>query len=342
MRLPAARRGSMKLAVILSLVAVVVLALAAVLIFYPWDPGPSGRFSVKPITVAKEVSTVAAMPTGAGDAADDVQQAIANFLDRAKEIRQQRAASRADVKELTEQLDAIEKAGVSAGTILPFTCSRELLAAAGKGEFNYAEKYLKDAKLEWRDPERLLYAMEYVGTTAILEGDIAEKQGKPEQAEQIYTAVLIYGKRLADTQVRVWIQLEGLTAEESAARALTLLWEESDAAKAQAALDYYNAVTDAHEKIDATFGELCRRANQWHAGDLLLFARKHGEPAWRIEAILTMGMARQFPPGRKYNKALMRYLKKAIHDENPWVAKAAEWSYDLTPEGANTQTSGIE
>lgn len=337
------RRGSFQVGIIIAVVMVAIVALAAWLLLRPKAPSPSGKIDAKPIVLAVEVSTVVTPPTGAsGNGAADIHEAITEFQRKQEQIETRRRGGAMDVsaEDLADVLDQFWIDQTKAG-VLPFKSADKVLAAADKSEFKYYEGFVDPKSLEWRQPARRLTALEWTLKAALLEGRQIKRRGDKEKAEKIFRAVLLVGRRLADdTHVRVWTQIEGLNGQVLAAVELGNLYQETNQVeKAQTALSYSQAADRVFRQVNEKFGMLCQKVNKWDPGDLLLIAADHPDRAWKVEALLALGMARYTAGSAKYKKYIDRQLLKYASESDPWISAAANWSRDLELADYNTQSA---
>lgn len=335
------RSGSIKLAAVISAVAVVLVGLIVFWFMWPAGPKPSGRFTVEPITVVGDPWSVVEKPTGGGDGAADINAAIAAYDARQTEIETERYRHRdkANQPDLFDQIRAFRGVQLTIGQALPWRSSEFLLASAGKGEFHFEN--IKQPPLEWREPMEFRRRLESIAAMAITEGRMAELRNRPQDAEKLYQAVLVYGHRLAENRVRVSYQIEGLAAQSAAAERLARLYVASKQAdKAQAAEQYMKAVNAALNKVRQVYLPLFHHVNNWHPGDLIMFAREHSNPAWRVEAALALGMCQHNPSVGDHQDAVVRCIAELAHDSDKAVAAAAAWARDLKKEEYRVQ-SGV-
>jgi len=329
----------MKLVIVIAAAALVVAA--GVIIFLVWGTGPrpSGKFKVDRIAINEDPWQLADKPAADGDGAADIAAAIKSFDARQAEI--DKDLSRSSLDNLYERVARLyaNPGKLSVATTLPWRSAEFVLASSAKTKFNL-EQQVRMPPLEWRWPKTFCQKLEAIALAAIIEGRMAEKRNRPDEAERIYKAVLIYGVRLAENRARVYYQLEGLSAQAEAADALARLYrEKKDADKSKAAESYMTAAQETLARArEGTFFPVFQHVNKWNVGDLLMFAENHPDPAWRVEALLALGMCQHNPVAKGGEDAISRCLKKYANDSDPNIAAAARWSRDLTRPDYRMQT----
>lgn len=339
------RRGSAKMVVVMICSLAVVLLVAGIFVVVRLVnrnsvtiPNPSGRFRCALIEVKADPYEFVAKPSGSGDATAPSFTAAQAAADKASQILVDRRNGQLppDAKDLPTQIEEALSSSTPP-TVAPVRCAAELVTAADAGAFS-GDAQLAKGGFFWHTPVEFSNGLEYAGKGAIVEGKIVAAKGDTAGAERIFRAALIYGIRLTQSHVRVQYQVDGLNVQLAAATALTELWAKSDPEKAKKARAYGLAVLTALKAYNDVWGSLCR-STRLHPGDLILAANTHPDPAWRVDALLAIGMSRHSKTGKPWEPALLQTLNKHVNDSNPNIAAAAKWSLDLKVEDWRTEPS---
>ena len=343
---------SMKKYVIGAVVAVLVVAIGVVVWFViphkhaAPDPKPSGKFTVSPIPLPAEPWALVDRPgSSAGDGAEDVAKAAANFRQASEDLVKSRRSrgGEASAADLDDQIraayDSPEKFATSGP---PFPCADLLIAAADKKDFDLDSKFAGDLLKYHIQTLDLDVAMECMSKAALTEAALALAKGDKAKAQSIARAVMILGVRLTQDKASIWLRRDGLDAQAMAAGALAQIFEGSDKPdQAKAAQEYAGKAFKARAAQDRIFNALFYDRVEWNkkpeksradwcCGDYLLFARKHEDTAWRVQAALTLGVFKLSLGGREYAEQVDRCLNELAEDSDPLVAAAAKWALPLS------------
>jgi hypothetical protein len=308
------------------------------------DPKPSGKYKVDPIKLPDEPWTLVDKPgTSAGNGAAEVAEAVKSFHQAAEDLVNSRRLPGGDKKaaDLDDQIrDAYDNPSKMADSGPPWKCADLLIASADKKDFDLDSKFTDDV-LQWHlQATGLNLAMECIARAALTEAVLTLKADKAK-ALNIARSVMILGVRLTQDKASLWLRRDGLEIQGLAAAALVQIFEGSDKAdQAKSAGDYSTLAFKAKMAMDRTFNNLFYLRIEWnkekgdnHAdgccGDYLLFARKHADTAWRVQAALTLGVFKLSRNGRAYREQVDRCLDELAADSDPQVAAAAKWGLPL-------------
>ncbi|MCG3178840.1 MAG: hypothetical protein BIFFINMI_01170 [Phycisphaerae bacterium] len=332
------RSGSYKLGLVVAVVMLAIIGGGVAWILWPKgpkDPEPSeaARELVKnPIKIDLDITGIVEAPKGqAGDGAEDIHKAMAAYETK----------KRAD-SDLDRKLKPINPGALPPTMIPPLEIADLLESAADKQGFNLYPRYFPVNQLEWRRSQKFNMALDRVASAAIIEAARWAGRGEQgrERARSILRAVLILGHNLATRpDVRVWTQELGVRIESVAAEHLAWLYGQMGRAdEAAKARSFRDLAEDTRTRINRTASSMFAAQNKWKPGDLILVARKHPDRAWKIEALLALGMVRFNPTVEEYGQAVDRCINDFSNDPDEWVQSAARWAKDLTEADYNSQT----
>jgi hypothetical protein len=333
---PAARPRRMpsgaKLGWILS--GALVLALAAVVLMFALggeEPTPptlaiakAGFFDYQQVN-ASPVAFIGALPTGAGDAADDYRQAVEAYRAKAEAIidaagnRDQIAEGK--YKPSAAAQDAMEKiyAHVAAG--------------AAKKEMRYTTPELIAVRYANEPASQLVRLGEPLLTLAA--GHMAAS--RHEEAEKVLRAMFILGWHMERERVRPGMTLHGMEIEGGAMGPLGDLystWQKDRHESQLKAMEEYGreldrVAADCEHKLTKVLWRLTP-----NPGDVFATVERDKDRAWRVEALLIVGAIRfTHDKSAGDQKVARSLLEQCSSDADPFVKAAAAASRALTQEG---------
>ena len=318
----------------------------------PPTPKPTGKFMKKGADSPNEpwlspYQFIAAPGGNAGDGAEQVTALINAFKEQDPDVL---------TRLMGDSYRDYEAGRIDGNTNLLWTvrCADKLAESADQADFSFA---LNAADLKYEPPQELIAALDFIWKSALIEGRIFEKKSNAPKAESIYRAVLIFGVRLAGSGTRLGIQEQGLEAIVGATAALQKVLAGRDAAKAKAAEAFQAAIEKFYQDyIDVQNGDylpgqkgLFFQPYDWDkpdgkrnagaiAGDLIQMAKSHPNPAWRIEAIMHLGMFRLSPNGKPMRSEIDTCLLGIAKGADPVMKAAAGIAIQFTKADFDEQT----
>jgi tetratricopeptide (TPR) repeat protein len=174
-----------------------------------------------------------------------------------------------------------------------------------------------------------------LGACARRAGQLLQREGRTEQAMQLYEAAFSLGEKLYRERL-TWAQLDaGLTMM---AEAATLIGELSaargDTVRALACRQFNDArktyVAEQLLPLQRILSSLDQTVIDRHAGDVFYFARHCPERMWRVEAILKLGRYRFNAERVGDQRGATKLLKQLSQDADPVIRAAADAALKLT------------
>jgi len=272
------------------------------------------------IEVAASITDlIGALPTGGGNAGDDYHQAVAIYLGAKQAIE-----------------DAIIDLGKGADT------GHEDALAALNGMYGHISsgakkkemKYLlvhtpKELRIGWKLPE--IEMLSEVGGCIDLLAAYHLENNRPRQAEAIYKDLMIMGWHMAAARSYYHMVTAGFGTQMTAAEGLQSVYRAMGGSfeqRVQALQEYRSAALDASRTYGDKLDVLWK--TKPHPGDVFNIVENDKDRAWRVQAVLAMGMLRYTASGRgdkKYNTGL---LEEFTRDKDPLLAAAAKAARELT------------
>lgn len=293
-------------------------------------PGPCCKILLDPVRMVGDYSAFMAGPSGQpGDGADDVVKLIERFRTTAEQVEKERMNSSGE-RPLVEQIDSFDDLHptVDAGTAAPFKAADDLIAAMDKKDFDCSK--LRDIKaIDWRDDDDPKAVPNVkVGEAALIEARIAAARDV-DRAIAICRAVVLLGIRMTESQERVMIRVDGCSMQRFGAELMSELFKQKGEAEKAAAAHKYAVTSLGNQAAVSKAVGVCHVIRGFHIGDIVAIARTHPDRAYRIEALLAMGLVQYSKAGAGYDKSIRKFLDEYAKDNDPWIAAAAVWARDL-------------
>jgi hypothetical protein len=267
-----------------------------------------------------------AEPSAPGNAADDYRQAVAVFKTLEPEMR--RTYGRLN--------------DITGGRYAPppnvLEARNKIVAFAVAGAAKKNMEYYSPDKLAVKS--NCQPAADLTDVTTALEILVAwHTAGKRyDQEEQALRTIFIMGWHMANEHTRAGMILEGLTAQERVLNTLDELYQEWDPKK-------HEALLKGEREYGASLGEVKRfQETKWKAiwkdrpepGDLYRIIRLDQDRAWRVEALLALGVVRFTHEQFKGDmRVTLELLNQYSQDPDPYLRAAARCARALTEEGFN-------
>ena len=160
-----------------------------------------------------------------------------------------------------------------------------------------------------------------VATIVQTMGAVYRKADQPDQYVEMLKIMAIIGWHMTNERALIAMTQFGLEIQMAAAKQLeTHYTHNGQAALAEAAKAYLDSVNDVLDRFHT------KRDLVWNtrpqAGEIFYIAENDKDRAWRVQAIMTLGILKFSTEGgdRRYNKKL---IKKFLNDGDPWIKAAA-------------------
>ena len=251
---------------------------------------------------------VGAMPSGAGDAGNDYFEAVQVYRQNKEEVDAWIAsfASPPPPNSLPESVQQI---------------ARHVEAGAEKASMKYVFVHTpKELKVNrFYEPADELNA---VANVVVYTSHFHANRDETDRQIELLKALCVFGWHLYEERAHPVIMNYGLGFQMDAANFLAQEYKEAglteQAADAEA---YYKAITALLTRFDEKMSVL------WNTkpapGEIFYVAENDADRAWRVRAILSLGILKFTSTGadRRYNKKL---ILKYMNDSDPMIAAAAE------------------
>jgi len=300
------------------LAGVLLAALMCVILFVVLFPQPSKPGAAVMATGFLEVKTPAetpalvlgSLPTGEGNAGDDYARAVALYLDKRDAIRYD--ATDAEKTEIRRQLLAHVAAG----------------SAKAKMEYTFVHTPKTFVVGYFYQPAEQLYAV--CGQLCDLaETDLKEKD--LAEAEKIARALLMMGWHMAGEHSRVDMTNTGLQVQLDALGVLAAVCRTEGGEKAKL-LDKIQAYSDSllafRRHIEG------KQRIVWalppKPGDVFYVIENDKDRAWRVQAILALGVLRFTAQTRGDDRYTAKLIEQFKASSDPLEAAAAKTADEMT------------
>ena len=345
---------------IISVVLIVIVYFAAFHShLFPKGSSPSAHIQQTSMLEVRNITEpisliVGQAPTGAGNAADDYQQAIAAFdthemaIARFKEDwdRKEREL-KAEGKSIQSQvadLDGTERKAESDRLYDEYMATYEIkfpdvmdqfekfiAAGAAKKEMRYLEKYGDSSgsiHIETEQAMRLsqiTYLFAYRARYQMLKGE-------PEKAIESLNNLVVMGWQMYNEHADVATMRQGLNVQIVALDRLEKIYKEQDNKIALANVKKYTAhINSIDTWLKEKYGVVWfSRALDAKPGDVYYIIEFDQDPAWRRRAVMTLGVLKfmDIPPGDRIlvRRKILKYCKSS----DPMIRAAAEAARDTT------------
>ena len=315
---------------------VMVLALGAVVLIMSMGNDDStpptlsitkpGFFEVHEIKVSPAAFLGGALPSGAGNAADDYRQAVEIY--------------RAHVSEFADAFDPKRRAEIAKGKYtppLPVMNALEkvyalMAAGAAKKEMRYTTPDLIAVRYADDQASQLIR----LGEPLAILADVYHGAGKFAEEEKVLWAMFILGWHMEREHVRATTAFQGLDVQGGAVGALGDLystWEpQNHASQMKAIQEYAPALDRLNRDYNDKLFVIWKKKPQ--PGDVFATVQRDQDRAWRVDALLMVGAIRYTHSGNTGDqKVAQKLLAKYADDPDPYVKAAAVASRDLTSKG---------
>ena len=292
--------------------AIAIFAIAMVSLYWlnPPHSGPTAATMRTGFMDRQEVDLdlrqiVGYAPDQPGNAADDYYRAVEIYLD---EVADGDEVSNAAQERMHEHI----------------------AAGAHKQQMNHTLRYWPtELRVRMRYKERYDGQMDPADTLhdiaqqMVVYAQRAQRYGSRERAEQVLQDTFVLGWHMMEERGRPYMVIQGIAIQQQALQALAALYEDwGDARAAQLrALQANAGAWDAiRRSIDAKRSVLDRR--EPHPGDVFNMAENEQDPAWRMQAILLLGVIKLTTTGGDASYAL-RLIDRYEASDDPILAAAA-------------------
>jgi len=311
-----------------SLAAFLVLGLAAFIIwqvFFPGRSGPqatlrAGMLELKTIEIPVS-DVVGYTPGEGGNAGDDYAEAAR----LAVENRQTTIAARLA---LQEAKDSPADVSAAAQEVLEKIASH-VARGARKKEMKYLFRHTPKALKVHIRVEALEDLASVVAAMEILSSyHISHK--RYDQAEKAAQDLFVMGRHMIDERSHIHIVTLGLGAQRAAWNPLVRLYRQhkKDAERLRVLDRYRMAIVDLED--------FYRDKHQivWsvkpYPGDIFNIIENDKDPAWRLQAVLALGLIKFSAESRGDQKYIQRLMNRLVGDNDELIAAAAKAAKDLT------------
>jgi len=306
------------------LVALVILVLVIPLAFPRTSPPESALLKagyLDTYQVKTPISVVTGgAPSGSGDAGKDYAQAASIYRNNRHEL--------ADINQLVPLSELPDPMPASAHQL-----AEHILAGASKAKMTYTFVHTSHELTVGFDypPAKELF---YVANVAL---NVAERlrETDTEAAIKLAQAVCVMGWHMFNERAIADMEMQGLWIQASAADALGQLYKKSfQADRARAVGAYSDAVMLLYNDCVDKRSKLC--ATQVNPGNVFHIAQHDADRAWRVRAVLSLGMvkfaARETGDKRANKRLILRYME----DSDPLIKAAAIAARHFMLSGYNT------
>ena len=272
------------------------------------------------IEVAASITDViGALPTGGGNAGDDYHQAVTTYL-----------AAKQAIEDAIIDLGKGSDTGHEDALAALNGMYGHISSGAKKKEMKYLLVHApKELRVGWKLPE--IETLGEVGGCMDLLAAYNLKNNRPRQAEAIYKDLMIVGWHMTGARSYYHVVTAGFGTQMTAAEGLATVYRAMGGSfkqRVQALREYHSAVREA----DGIYGDKLNVLwkTKPHPGDVFNIAENDKDRAWRVQAVLAMGMLRYTADGRGDKKYNTRLLEKFARDKDPLPAAAAKAASELT------------
>lgn len=296
----------MKLGIIFSLVIVFLAILVGVVGFYGFPQSPT--IATRPEKLVK-LSLPADLPLftptqPAADGAEFYSQALQFYQDHHDEFS--RDVPRPQVAdELTDLLISAMNCGKVRRGFLDDRILMEPGALPGFGD-----------------------ALEQIPAVVLRRGQAKFDEGDKDRALQSAHAIWVLGKRAYSDNIRLYNRRTGLDIM-TIAGAHVFQWSPDEDSSQHSALTTWarklDEISDAFNDKDTLINRI-----DPHVGDLLNIALNDEDVAFRVEAILKLGVVKFSPGTRGNDRVIRRTIAQAAKDPDPLIAKAGAAADEFT------------
>ena len=300
-----------RVGLIIAAVLVVVLGVGMFFIIRGVPNSPTPATAANVLTkneLETPVTTVVPLPQSSCDAADAYQKGVLEYRANKEAFR------------LVNEIDPKETPNAK----LPVLSVSYLLAGAKCGQFNYHVRFL-DQPLYILSGEQGNYltafqAMSRAGYKQVL---LDVGANRLDRAERISRAIVILGWHIWNERVRVESSARGLDIIQTGLEGLAAVYrKQKNNAALEKVLDFSLAVDRAGRRMRDKMTKVTHTPNLW-CPDLVRMAERDADKAWRIEAILRLGLARWTSSSRADRRVAGDLLARLSDDPDAQIQSAA-------------------
>jgi len=291
-------------------------------------------------------------PIGEGNAGDDYARAVRVLRDNAETIRRfhggfrtWRSGAQEVNYELSDEPKEVRLAGIRE---VPFDqppavaeVLKHVAEGAGKEMMEYVFVHtIRDDGL--RVDRRIEASKDFIAIAKVLM-DVAEYhyyRSEPEQVLGPDEGAVVMGWHMFNERAHVDMMYQGLIIQNDALQTLIPTYEDLGYTdKADRARAYRSSVKRLIDRIEEKLDVLMplddqdRLTNPANPGDVFNIARNDKDRAWRVQAVLALGILRVQPQGvmaRGDERVTRKLIKKFLNDPEPLIRAAAVAARDLT------------
>jgi hypothetical protein len=160
---------------------------------------------------------------------------------------------------------------------------------------------------------------------------IALKKDDKERAKEIGEALVIFGYQLMNERVRVKACMAGMDILQQGLQVLQRVYQgEGDESELADVNKYMRALDTAKDKY-AEKAKNTTHTVDWNCADLTRLAYYDKDRAWRVEAILRLGLARWTVPNRGDRRVALEAFQQLKNDPDPFISRAAQRAMNFEP-----------
>jgi len=322
---------STKLGWIFAGAIVVAVCVAAFMIYWgvPSSPVYTARAGVlERIEPAVGIDTILTLPTGAGNAADHYTRAIAE-AEKTFGVNPE-SGEQIGYAEFVAQYGATIK--VLADWPPELKIPEYVLAGSQIKDMELFGKYISPTDAMADQIPQITRLMEAAILTATY-GQLLLEADQPEQAETYFAASTICGWHLANDRVRVYQGwATGISIEANGCQHIGKLYVEKDPERYQKIEACWRALQKASKQVErkwaGAFG--INQQGRFATGDLLNIAHHDADRAWRVEALLKLGLAKFTAKGRGDRRMVRSTIDEMLASPDPFIKAAATKANAMT------------
>jgi len=288
----------------------------------PTRPSPATRRTgfMDRIEVAASITDIlGALPIGGGNAGDDYHQAVTIYLGAKQAIEDA-------IIDLGKGADTGHEDALAALNAM----YGHISSGAKKKEMKYLLVHApKELRVGWKLPE-IGTLSEVAGCMDLLAAYHLENN-RPRQAEAIYKDLMVMGWHMTGARSYYHMVTAGFGTQMTSAEGLATVYRAMGGSferRVQALREYHSAVREAEGIYGDKLGVLWKPKP--HPGDVFNIVENDKDRAWRVQAVLAMGMLRYTADKRGDKKYNTKLLEELARDKDPLLAAAAKAAGKLT------------
>ena len=290
----------------------------------PRDTLKEGMLDLHSIDAKLLIDVVGSQPSGSGNAGDDYS-AAGDLAEREKGALD--AGSEVDHGDPSKvgqgDLDTLRK------------IASHVADGAGKKELKYVFVHTpKSLEVHYAIPRA--DKLRTAGTAMRILGDYYIGTNKHALAEKVYKDMLTFGWHIQTERQHSYLIQISLDLQARALAGLSRVYSSPDAkdAKKMAAVKGYETARKNLSKFYWDKRKICWSIRPW-AGDIFHIIKNDKDKAWRVQAILALGMIKFRPTSVTDDDVdyAQELLGGLVGNSDPVIAAAAKAAKDLTIEG---------